>query len=558
MRKHLLLALLLAGSRLHALPAPDFDVTDSDGNQHSLYGDYVSQGKVLVIEIFFVNCPPCATHAPHFQSLYTSKKSMYPGKVEFMLLTTMSGDHDPQVAQYKINKSMTMPAVSSDGGSLQAIAPYQSGTFGAFLGTPTFIVIAPNSGEVFFDIRGSSPQATMSKISQLVDHLLVPASPLNVCGAASPTGAPLDSVRYHVDAPGWDTTFWAGDYNLWNFAPLQITQPYTITPYKNDHHKAGISTFDLVLMSKHILGITPFDASWKTSAADVNLSGSVTTFDIVETRKVLLGVYDTFTYCTSWRFVPTSGSDVNGYCFPFQCIKMGDVNGSYSANGNTLPEERQGESISIFSTDRQLTPGESVDLPLDIRGVAEWEGLQMAIRFDPSLIEIQQVSSSTLPAWGPDNLNFLPDGQIRVSWSTAGLSARIQAGAPFLTLRVRALQTTRLSEALSLDPAGLRAEAYDRVERVYPFEWQWEASPMPVCRLTPNPARESFNIEMYRSESGTAALQLIDTQGREVWREVLQTDRGVTTHKVQTGTLAPGLYFVVLDGQPAGKVLLGE
>lgn len=558
MRKHLLLSLLLFGSRLFALPAPDFDVTDSDGNQHSLYGDYVSQGKVLVIEIFFVNCPPCATHAPHFQSLYASKKSMYPGKVEFMLLTTMSGDHDAQVAQYKINKSLTMPAVSSDGGSLQAIAPFQSGTYGAFLGTPTFIVIAPNTGEVFFDIRGSSPQATMGKISQLVDHLAVPAGPTSICGAASPMGAPVDSVRYHVDAPSWDTTFWAGDYNLWNFVPLQAELPYIITPYKNDHHKAGISTFDLVLMSKHILGITPFDASWKTTAADVNLSGSVTTFDIVETRKVLLGVYDTFTYCTSWRFVPSTGSDVNGYCFSFQCIKMGDVNGSYTASGNADPAERQGKDITFFAPDRQLAAGETVDIPVSLRDAADWEGLQLAFRFDPALIDLLEVSSDALPSWAPDNQNLLPGGQLRISWSAAGANARIGAGMPLLHLRVKALQPTRLSDALSLDPGGLRAEAYDTEERVCPLDWQWEEPSNPLCRLSPNPARECLNIELYRDEAGVASLQLFDTQGREVMRQTLGYDRGLTKHPLPMSAFPRGLYVVVLDGRLAGKVLLGE
>ena len=46
----------------------------------------------------------------------------------------------------------------------------------------------------------------------------------------------------------------------------------------------GVTTYDLVLYSKHILALEPFTSIYQTIAADVNRSSSVTTFDIVETR----------------------------------------------------------------------------------------------------------------------------------------------------------------------------------------------------------------------------------------------------------------------------------
>lgn len=70
---------------------------------------------------------------------------------------------------------------------------------------------------------------------------------------------------------------------------------------------AGISTFDLVLISKHILGITPLENPFQLIAADENNSGSVTSFDILEIRKLLLGIKDTLA-AGNWRYVPD-------YCF---------------------------------------------------------------------------------------------------------------------------------------------------------------------------------------------------------------------------------------------------
>ncbi len=41
-------------------------------------------------------------------------------------------------------------------------------------------------------------------------------------------------------------------------------------------------------------------------AADANRSGSITSFDIVEFRKLILGIYDELPNNTSWRFVDKS------------------------------------------------------------------------------------------------------------------------------------------------------------------------------------------------------------------------------------------------------------
>ena len=63
MRLHILLfsfASLLT-FHLHAQwgTAPDFTVTDIDGNTHSLYADILDEGKIAVVQIVATWCPPC-------------------------------------------------------------------------------------------------------------------------------------------------------------------------------------------------------------------------------------------------------------------------------------------------------------------------------------------------------------------------------------------------------------------------------------------------------------------------------------------------------------------
>lgn len=94
---------------------------------------------------------------------------------------------------------------------------------------------------------------------------------------------------------------------------------YTITPSLDTHPLNGISTFDLLLIQKHILGIQALNSPYKMIAADINNSRSITTLDLIQLRKLILGLDNHFTNNTSWRFVDAD------YVFP-------DVRNPWSAN----------------------------------------------------------------------------------------------------------------------------------------------------------------------------------------------------------------------------------
>jgi len=119
---------------------------------------------------------------------------------------------------------------------------------------------------------------------------------------------------------------------------------YNLTPIKEgDNAINGVTTFDLVLLRKHILGIDPFTNPYQLLAADVNGSNSVTTLDLVNIRKLILGINSSFSVPT-WRFVPANyefTDPLNPWNFPqvlpvdapfpvvnadFIGIKAGDLN----------------------------------------------------------------------------------------------------------------------------------------------------------------------------------------------------------------------------------------
>ncbi|MCB0705567.1 MAG: hypothetical protein KDC34_09675 [Saprospiraceae bacterium] len=84
---------------------------------------------------------------------------------------------------------------------------------------------------------------------------------------------------------------------------LDFGQDYSVSPLFEDDPLNGVTTFDQVLISKHILGIQPIQDPYQHIAADANGSGTVTTSDIVELRKLILGLSTGFPNLESWRFI---------------------------------------------------------------------------------------------------------------------------------------------------------------------------------------------------------------------------------------------------------------
>jgi thiol-disulfide isomerase/thioredoxin len=155
-----------AWAGINAQTAPDFTVTDSWGQTHSLYSDYLNLDKTVVLKIFYVACPPCNSIAPHLEPLYQSWGGGQ-GDVQFIELSIKADDSDAEVSAYKLAHGTTYPAAGGDGNSVPATVPYTNGTFGLWGGTPTFVVIAPD-GTLQYDVYGAGIQGTIEALNTAI------------------------------------------------------------------------------------------------------------------------------------------------------------------------------------------------------------------------------------------------------------------------------------------------------------------------------------------------------------------------------------------------------
>ncbi|MEZ4965182.1 MAG: T9SS type A sorting domain-containing protein [Saprospiraceae bacterium] len=92
-----------------------------------------------------------------------------------------------------------------------------------------------------------------------------------------------------------------------NFNPGPLTDAtITLTPSKPDQLINGISPNDMVRVQEHIDGINPFQSPYQWIAADANNDSVIDTFDIVECRKLMLGIYAELPDNSAWRMVAKS------------------------------------------------------------------------------------------------------------------------------------------------------------------------------------------------------------------------------------------------------------
>lgn len=121
-------------------------------------------------------------------------------------------------------------------------------------------------------------------------------------------GAPMTGVV--VNITGSANTFTLTD-TFGNYAiSLPAGGAYTVAPYCNVQPLNGVSTFDLVLISRHWSGVAPLTSPFQLIAADIDNNGVADLSDSLAGRLLVLGIDLEFLNNTSWRFVRA------GYVFP--------------------------------------------------------------------------------------------------------------------------------------------------------------------------------------------------------------------------------------------------
>lgn len=363
------------------------------------------------------------------------------------------------------------------------------------------------------------------------------------------------------DVSAMDMSDNLGTYWFINTIPLGSN--YTITPSKDDNPLNGITTYDLVLISKHILGIEPLNSPYKMIAADANKSNSITTFDIVEIRKLILGIYQELPNNDSWRFIDknyvfpnpanpfqetfpenisVADMQVNQFDANFTGVKVGDVNSSVVANANMVVDDRSTGTLLLDVADQNLNVGEVFDLTF--KTAQDVAAFQFTLNLKGlSLVEVlesENVSAS--------NFGTFQDA----------LSVSIDGAATF-SLRLRAENAGKLSEMLAISNRITKAEAYKTIAASNAVE-HWDVAlrfqgsdgafiagaGFELLQNIPNPVHGITNISFHLPTATTATLTISNAEGRVLKTMEGSFAKGLNTVALQRAELEAGMLFYQL------------
>ncbi|MCY7330362.1 MAG: dockerin type I domain-containing protein, partial [Saprospiraceae bacterium] len=320
---------------------------------------------------------------------------------------------------------------------------------------------------------------------------------------------------------------------------------YALMPMKNAEPLNGVTTYDLVLISQHILDINTLNSPYKIIAADANKSNSVTATDILELRKMVLGIYENgLPNAPSWRFVNesfvfpnpnnpfqtpfpethTEDSLTTNQVNDFVGIKIGDVNNSASSNLNGSAEDRTTGTWWMETTDREVQPGETINVTF--RATEAVAGYQFTLDY-PGLAVINIKPGSMMQA---DNFAVFA----AESAFTTSFNPTKPADKPEFTVQFRAHETGRLSQILHVSGRITAAQAYSIENIVPPMDVQLRfgsnsaaSDAFELLPCTPNPFAEQTKIGFRLPMATTATLRIFDMDGRTVYAHTADYSAGL-------------------------------
>lgn len=345
----------------------------------------------------------------------------------------------------------------------------------------------------------------------------------------------------------------------YSFANLQGFMPYEITAHYPDGDPLnGVSTLDIVLIQKHILGIEKLEGFDKIIAADVNKSGTITGSDIVQLRKLLLGLIEDFPENEAWRFVDAYADypDPNKP-FPVQekvkanplkedmmqsdlvSIKVGDVNLTRQMNFSSNPiESRSKLSTTLNYRTTKYEDITLVDFYID--ETADVEGIQFTLDIPKGVI-FNSIREGSMDI-NESNYHVDTKNQLRFSWSG---EKRLKTNDVLFSMEFG----NEVNNELTLANSILHNEIYLAVgSEIVTSELFLErrsqllnssrvnSDELILLDAKPNPFSDVVKISFVNPFEGAVSLVLRDINGKTVYNESQYFSKGNNEWNVDCNT----------------------
>ena len=362
-------------------------------------------------------------------------------------------------------------------------------------------------------------------------------------------------VKMSGDRTGSFTTNRMGSFQ---FEDLEAGDNLIFEPYKNDETVAGVSTFDLMLISKIVLGNPEDFTPLQHIAADANRDGKVTVRDIIEVRKLILNPSLQFSNNTSWRFVrknyvfqnrsnpllenfPENIEQIHQHSdfeMDFIGVKVGDLNNDSMTDSLQTVSDRNARASSFFMIENQsFKSGETVILK--IKSSEELAGFQFALDFDESILKFEKMTSK-MSGLTENHFNFsnTENGFLPISFN-----GNISANETIFEIEFTAKKLGNLDEMIRFNHQKLNGETYlsnleikkTAIQFVEPKEFSSENEEEITFELfqnSPNPFSNQTTISCRLKKEMNVQLEIFDMTGRVVFEDRKRFTPGIRTFEI--------------------------
>lgn len=402
------------------------------------------------------------------------------------------------------------------------------------------------------------------------------------CGGAGPVASVAGSISTeagddvagvevtldNLTNPEYTLTDVTGNDGAYAFASNPMYNGYDITGVKSGDDDEGVSTLDLVMIQRHILGLATFTSPYKVIASDINNNGDVAASDLLVLRKLILGLYKEFPQNESWRFVDAgqvltvenaletfsevlniAELEANMLNENFIAVKIGDVNGDARTNArNAAPQVRNANKVALTIEDRNVRAGEVVDITFGSSEFNQVYGYQFTIELNGLQFEAVKAGAANMT---DDNVALLDANTLTVSYADIN---GLNASDNIFTLSVVANRAGAISEMIAINSSTLTSEAYsgttlDIATVELTLEGQ-EVAEFNLGQNEPNPFNDFTVVGFTLPNAGDAQITVYDVAGKVITSKFGAYAKGYNTERFTKAELGISgvLYYTLESG----------
>ncbi len=365
---------------------------------------------------------------------------------------------------------------------------------------------------------------------------------------STPSGSLIDKAMVQrIDSMHYEIKY-SNQFGNFSFQDIPHGMSMKVEVSSNEQPMYGISTADLVAIQQHILGKKIINKSYDLLAADVDMSGFVTTADIVMLKKLILGVIQEFPHRQSYIFLdksyqfnnpvePWSEYHNNSSVYiksieeskkiDFVGIKVGDVNNNLNGrNSQTeyLNYRIEDNSIKIYSD-------------------FECEALSIFLSLNFGAVDLKnfQIKSTSDLELDYNIIN----GELRILINSEHLF-KIEKGMPLISIELP-FDILEQNQKINLELNSISHIVNRHLETISLRIKENNNNGFNVLAFGPNPVKEEFNILIKSSTQDLIYLNIINNAGQTILNKPIVLSERVNSIKISKSDFnQSGLYIVKL------------